>query len=79
MPEIGKLADLGRQRVCQVFRYLLTLDQATNVAKRHLANQLWQLRFSDLPDHPSIQLGILPDTDSDTSKRSARNATSVDD
>lgn len=71
MPEAQQQTDIGRQRVCQVFRYLLAMDQATNLATRHLANQLWHLMLSDLPDHPSIQLASFADKSRNSERGSA--------
>src|SRR5690349_11565942 len=70
---------LGRQRICQVFRYLEALNQARNSAQRHLANQLWHFPLSELPDHPSIQLATFADKDRLDPNRSESSTIAADD
>src|SRR5262245_66294315 len=66
---------VGKDRITRIFRYLEALNQHRNPAKRQISEQLWVLRLSTLPDHPSIQKGII-DESSDSEPKSATRANS---
>ncbi len=57
---------IGRNRVEKIFRYLHALNEHRNPAKRNIEDQLWHLRISALPDHPSIRIGTVARSESDT-------------
>lgn len=46
-----------RDKLTRVFRYLEALNQHRNPATREMRDQPWALWLSNLPDHPSVQLG----------------------
>src|SRR6266704_1532803 len=48
---------VAREKLTRVFRYLESLNQHRNPAKRQIREQLWSLWLHDLPDHPSIKRG----------------------
>lgn len=54
----SETAQIGRDRLLRVFRYLKALDEHRNPVKRHLGEQLWTLWLKDLPDHPAIRRGV---------------------
>ena len=54
----SETAQIGRDRLLRVFRYLKALDEHRNPVKRHLGEQLWTLWLKDLPDHPSVRRGV---------------------
>jgi hypothetical protein len=53
----------ARSRIDQVFAYLQALNELRNPVIRRLDEQPWVLRFRDLPPHPSILKGRVPDGD----------------
>src|SRR5215471_1087232 len=53
----SETAQIGRDRLLRVFRYLKALDEHRNPVKRHLGEQMWALWLKDLPDHPSVRRG----------------------
>ena len=62
----SETAQIGRDRLLRVFRYLKALDEHRNPVKRHLGEQLWTLWLKDLPDHPSVRRGVPGVLDSHT-------------
>lgn len=67
---------IGKDRIARIFRYLEALNQHRNPAKRQISEQLWVLRLSTLPDHPSIQKGIINES-SDSRPESTTRTTST--
>lgn len=83
MPLDSESFQIGRDRITRVFRYLEALNQHRNPARRLIREQLWVLWFHDLPDHPSVRLGLLdepggPDTGSTTGLSSQEQRTGDD-
>jgi very-short-patch-repair endonuclease len=62
---------IGRKRVEKILRYLHALNEHRNPAKRNIEDQLWHLRISSLPDHPSIRIGTLASSESGTTTESS--------
>lgn len=50
---------LVRERVTQVFRFLKAFAERNVPVRRTLAEHEWVMRLADLPDHPSVQVGIV--------------------
>lgn len=48
-------AQIGRERITRIFRYLEALNQHRNPAKRQISEQPWVLWLRNLPVHPSIR------------------------
>ncbi|MHB9130574.1 MAG: AAA domain-containing protein [Armatimonadota bacterium] len=65
---------IGRERITQVFRFLEDMNRRRNPAKRQIREQLWHLWFRDLPDHPTVKVGVYIES----SAADAGNATQVD-
>ncbi len=49
----------ARERIGRVFRFLAEMERRRSTPKRTIAEYPWSLRFSSLPDHPSIQRGRI--------------------
>lgn len=50
---------LGLGRVRQVFRFLKAFAERQVPVRRTLAEQEWTMRLADLPDYPTIDLGVV--------------------
>jgi very-short-patch-repair endonuclease len=51
------IAEVGRKRISQVFRYLEALNQLRNPVVRQVSEQPWHFWLRNLPDHPAIRRG----------------------
>lgn len=53
--------DIERSRIRKIFQYLEALNQLRNAPKRQIQEQPWFLWFKDIPQHESIQKGVIGD------------------
>lgn len=56
---MGSTPAVEIDRAKQVFRFLKAFAERSIPTRRTLRDQPWQLLLRDLPDHPSISVGLV--------------------